>query len=87
MDDPKRDQPDPDEDAPLSRAGWIAIIIMALVLVAAGWYALHVWNSLSGVQMSGAGWTFLVMGVLVTTAVGGGLMALVFYSSRHNMDR
>jgi hypothetical protein len=37
--------------------------------------------------MSGWGWTFLILGVVVTTGLGGGLMALVFYSSRHDMDR
>jgi hypothetical protein len=41
----------------------------------------------AGVHMSGWGWLFLVLGVVVTTALGAGLMALVFYSSRHDMDR
>jgi hypothetical protein len=42
---------------------------------------------MSGVYMSGWGWTFLVLGVVVTIGLGAGLMALVFYSSRHDMDR
>ena len=42
---------------------------------------------MSGVQMSGFGWTFLVLGVVVTIGLGAGLMALVFYSARHDMDR
>jgi hypothetical protein len=29
----------------------------------------------------------MILGVVVTIALGGGLMALVFYSSRHDMDR
>jgi hypothetical protein len=37
--------------------------------------------------MSVWGWTFMVLGVVVTTGLGAGLMALVFYSSRHDMDR
>jgi len=37
--------------------------------------------------MSGWGWTFLGLGIVVTIALGAGLMALVFYSSRHDMDR
>jgi hypothetical protein len=28
-----------------------------------------------------------VLGVIVTVALGAGLMALVFYSARHDMDR
>ena len=39
---------------------------------------------LAGVHMSGLGWIFLVLGVVVTIALGAGLMALVFYSSRHD---
>jgi hypothetical protein len=46
-----------------------------------------VWTAMSGVHMSGWGWTFLVLGVVVTIALGAGLMALVFYSARHNLDR
>jgi hypothetical protein len=32
------------------------------------------------------GWIFLVAGVIVTLLVGGGLMALLFYSSRKGKD-
>ena len=37
--------------------------------------------------MSAFGWIALIAGSFITIAVGGGLMALVFYSSRHDMDR
>jgi len=33
------------------------------------------------------GWFFLVLGIVFTIALGAGLMALVFYSSRHDYDR
>ena len=39
------------------------------------------------VGMSGWGWGFLIAGVVVSVGLGGGLMALVFYSSRHDYDR
>jgi len=55
-------------------------------LVAAGVYAVDAWRSLSGVAISGGWRLFLVLGVVFTLAVGGGLMALVFYSSRHDYD-
>jgi ABC-type multidrug transport system permease subunit len=74
-------------DNKLSRAGWIAIVVLVALLVAAVWYAAQVWISMSGVHMSVWGWTFMVLGVVVTTGLGAGLMALVFYSSRHDMDR
>ena len=71
----------------LSTAGWIAIVILVVFFFVSLWYAIQVWTSMAGVQMSGFGWTFLVLGVVVTTALGAGLMALVFYSARHDMDR
>jgi hypothetical protein len=74
-------------DSKLSAAGWIAIVVLVALLAAAIWYAAQVWISMSGVHMSAWGWMFLVLGVVVTTGLGAGLMALVFYSSRHDMDR
>jgi hypothetical protein len=71
----------------LGTGGWIAIIVMLGVLGWALWYAAGAWQSMQGVQVSGLGWLFLVLGVVVTVLVGGGLMALVFYSSRNNYDR
>lgn len=80
-------QAPPGKTVRLSAAGWLAILVLGLFLVWACWYAVHAWNALPGVGISGAGWVFLVMGVVFTLLVGGGLMALVFYSSRHNYDR
>jgi len=71
----------------LGFAGWFAIAVMAVFLVWAGWYGLHAWNALEGVEVSTAGWIFIGAGVLFTLLLGGGLMALVFYSSREGMDR
>lgn len=75
------------EKTGLSPAGWIAILVLLGLLGASFWYAVQVWTSMAGVHMSGWGWLFLGLGVVVTTAVGAGLMALVFYSSRHDYDR
>jgi len=71
----------------LSVAAIVAIVILVGLLGWAGWYALGAWNAMGDVHMSAAGWVFLVMGVVFTFALGAGLMALVFYSSRHDMDR
>lgn len=79
--------PDNYQNAKLSAAGWIALAILLGLLGVSLWYAVSVWNAMSGVHMSGWGWLFLVLGVVVTTALGAGLMGLVFYSSRHDMDR
>ena len=79
--------PKNDQKSPLSAAGWIALAILLGLLLASVWYAVQVWTAMSGVQMSGWGWTFLVAGIVVTVGLGAGLMALVFYSSRHNYDQ
>ena len=71
----------------LGLAGWITLAILAGLLVVSIGYAVRAWTSMSGVQMSALGWTFLILAALVTFGLGAGLMALVFYSSRHDMDR
>lgn len=70
----------------LGLAGWFVIVVLGAFLVAALVYAFHAWNALGGVTVSPMGWTFLILGIVVTTAVGGGLMALLFYSSRKGRD-
>ena len=79
--------PDNDRKTALSVAGWIALAILVCLFFASLWYAVKVWNAMAGVAMSGWGWLFLSLGVVVTIGLGAGLMALVFYSSRHDMDR
>ena len=71
----------------LSVAGWVTIIVLVALLGWAIWYAIGAWQAMAGVHMSVLGWVFLAMGAVVTFLVGAGLMALVFYSSRHDMDR
>ncbi len=73
----------------LGPAGWLAVAVLVGFLGWAVWYAVHGWNALSdlNIDISATGWIFLVIGVLLTVALGAGLMALVFYSSRHDMDR
>lgn len=65
----------------------ITLVILLGLLGWAIWYGVGAWNAMPGVTMSPLGWFFMVMGVVVTFLVGAGLMALVFYSSRHDYDR
>lgn len=76
-----------DKRQPLGTGGWITIIVLGAFLVGSLAYAINAWTEMSGVAMSGAGWLFLILGVVFTIGVGGGLMWLVFYSARHNYDR
>ncbi len=84
MNDNGSDQP---RAGRLGVAGWITLAALAGFLAWAGWYAVHAWNALSGVGISAAGWVFILLGVLFTTGLGAGLMALVFYSNRKDFDR
>jgi len=81
------DSPEKDRESRLSPAGWIALAVLLGFFFVSLWYAVKVWSSMAGVQMSGWGWLFLVLGIVVTIGLGAGLMALVFYSSRHDMDQ
>jgi hypothetical protein len=85
MSNPEKPASDPTRGR-LSPAGVVAIVVMVGFLIASLLYAVHSWNSLSGVSMPVMGWVFMIMGVVVTLAVGAGLMALVFYSSRKGRD-
>lgn len=81
------DSPEKPQNTRLSAAGWIALAVLLAFFFVSLWYAVKVWTSMAGVHMSGWGWLFLVLGIVVTIALGAGLMALVFYSSRHDMDQ
>lgn len=83
----RNDKPKTAGGSGLSSFGIVAILVMLGMLGWAGWYAVSAWNAMSGVKMSPLGWVFMVMGVVVTFLVGAGLMVLIFYSSRHDMDR
>lgn len=81
------DKPKDQAGSGISALGVVAILIMLGMLGWAGWYAIRAWNAMSGVKMSTLGWVFMGMGIVVTFLVGAGLMVLIFYSSRHDMDR
>jgi hypothetical protein len=71
----------------LNRLGKIALVAALIaILAAAGWYAASAWVSLNGPPMPEAGWVAMVLGALFSLIVGCGLMALLFYSSRHGYD-
>ena len=76
----------PQNNRKLGPGGWFLIAVMLLMLAGSIFYAVQVWTSMD-VAMSAWGWVFLGLGVVVSIGLGAGLMALVFYSSRHDYDR
>ncbi len=74
-------------NAKLRTLGRIALVVPLLaMLVAAVWYAARAWISVSGPPMPMIGYLAMIGGVLFSILVGCGLMALLFYSSRHGYD-
>jgi dipeptide/tripeptide permease len=61
------------------------VIAVALVLVL-GVVVGTLWTSIGDSEISPAGWIAMGFGVVITLAVGIGLMALVFISSRRGYD-
>ena len=65
-----------------------ALIILALfaLLALAVWFAASVFVHLGGDPIPLYGYFAIAGGALISLLVGGGLMALVFYSNRHGYD-
>jgi len=65
---------------------FIAPVLALGFLLATLVYAIVTWMRLGESEISLLGWIALVIGVVLTLALGGGLMALSFYSSRRGHD-
>ncbi len=71
----------------LSVVATLAIVVPLLVILAAAlWYAAGAWVSLGGPPMPATGYIAMVLGIVFSLIIGCGLMALLFYSSRHGYD-
>jgi hypothetical protein len=68
-------------------AGTILLVAALLaIMIAALWFAASAWTEVSGPPMPPVGYAAMIMGVVLSLVVGCGLMALLFYSSRHGYD-
>ena len=63
----------------------IIITVLVGLLIGVGFLARSAWTSSTGV-ISPEGWLALGLGTFFSLIVGCGLIALVFYSSRHGYD-
>jgi hypothetical protein len=59
----------------------IGLLVAAIVFMIIGWGA-----PAGGTPMSTTGWIAMILGIVATLALGCGLMALMFYSSRSGRD-
>ena len=66
----------------------IALLLAALfgLLAASLWYAYGLWTSLEDADLPPGLYIAMAGGVVFSLLVGGGLMGLVFYSSRAGYD-
>jgi hypothetical protein len=66
----------------------IALLVVPLfaILAAAGWFAARAFISVNGPPLPATGYIAMTLGVVFSVALGFGLMALLFYSSRAGYD-
>ena len=65
----------------------LAIIVPLVgLLVASICFAVYSWTAIEGPPIPTEGYVAMALGVVFSLVVGIGLMALVFYSSRHGYD-
>lgn len=62
------------------------VAVLCLLLLFSAAVAWYVWSALDDVAMSAHGYIALAAGVILSILVGGGLMALVFFSARRGYD-
>jgi hypothetical protein len=63
----------------------IALIVLGGLLILALAFLVEAWGRIEA-KMSIHGWIALTLGIVVSLAVGVGLMALVFFSARRGYD-
>lgn len=67
--------------------GAVALIApMLAILAGAGWLAARTWLAAAAAPMPASAYVALTLGVVFSLLIGCGLMALLFYSSRHGYD-
>lgn len=64
----------------------VAVVIAVALVLVVGVVIGTLWTSIGDSDISPAGWIAMGLGVVITLAVGIGLMALVFISSRLGYD-
>lgn len=68
------------------RLAIMGIVLLLAILAGAIFVGYYGWVSAGDVVMPAWGWLMMGLGIFFTLLVGGGLMALVFYSSRAGFD-
>jgi hypothetical protein len=72
--------------ARMGLGSWIILIVLLSLLVATGVVMYFGWTLGNGTDVPTSGYAAMALGVIFSLAVGFGLMALLFYSSRKGYD-
>ncbi len=59
---------------------------LGTILAVAVWMVVGAMSGTGQAGMSGHGWAAMALGIVFSLALGGGLMALVFFSARRGYD-
>lgn len=70
----------------MGMAGWLVVAVLLTLFAGTVFVSYLGWTSAAGADVPASGYIALVIGVICSLAVGFGLMALVFYSSRAGYD-
>ncbi len=70
-----------------STSTWAAAAAAIAAVAAVAVVIALFWNRLGASQISLAGWLAMIFGIVITLALGIGLMALMFISNRRGYDR
>ena len=62
------------------------VVPLFVILGAAVWWAVGLWTSVEGPPMPVGGYVAMWLGIVFSLAIGCGLMALMFFSSRRGYD-
>ena len=81
----QNDMPRSPVPSKVGTGGVVAIAALLGLLAGAAWFAIWAWNAIE-TEMPAGGYVMVGLGVVISLIVGCGLMALMFYSSRHGYD-
>jgi hypothetical protein len=68
------------------KQAFILAVVLVPLLIGATAISIWTWGQVGDTQIGTQGYVALALGVIATLVIGGGLMWLVFYSSRHGYD-
>jgi hypothetical protein len=70
----------------MGMGSWIVVGALSGLLVLTGITAFKEWTLDQSITIPSYGYAAIILGILISVAVGVGLMALIFYSSRYGYD-